>query len=101
MKKTFQALFATVLILGGLALSTSFTEDEGSSGRVKVYIVNNCSEDVEFRVESPGSATRYTAYDNSEKPMTFMEGTKIFNSGGDLVHEVSSSSSNEKIVVCD
>ncbi len=100
MKRIMQSLFVAAFLLGGLAFTTSFTSNEGEGGRIKVYIVNNCSEDVEFRVESPGSATSYTAYDNAKKPMTFMEGTKIFSSDGDLVHTVTSSSEGENVIVC-
>jgi len=100
MKRIMQSLFVTAFLLGGIALTSSFTSNEGEGGRIKVYIVNDCSEDVDFRVESPGSATSYTAYDNSKKPMTFMEGTKIYNSNGEMVHEVTSSSEGTKVVVC-
>lgn len=101
MKKIMQSLFVSAFLLGGITLMSSFTSDDGEGGRIKVYIVNECSSDVEFRVESPGSATSYTAYDDSSKPMTFMEGTKIYNSDGELVHKVTSSSEGTKVVVCE
>ncbi len=103
MKKIMKSLFVTAFLIGGVSLMSSFApnEGEGEGGRIKVYIVNDCSEDVEFRVESPGSATSYTAYDNSSKPMTFMEGTKIYNSDKELVHKISTSSEGTKVVVCE
>ena len=100
MKKILRSLFVVTLLSGGVTLMSSFSSNDGEGGRIKVYIVNNCSEDIEFRVESPGSATSYTAYDNSSKPMTFMEGTKIYNSDKEMVHKVSSSSEGKKVVVC-
>lgn len=101
MKKIMQTLFVASFVLIGVVLTSSFISDEGEGGRIKVYIVNDCTEDVDFRVESPGSASNYTAYDNSTKPMTFMAGTKIYNSNGDMVHEVTTASEGTKVVVCD
>ncbi|PWL27047.1 MAG: hypothetical protein DCO96_11955 [Fluviicola sp. XM-24bin1] len=102
MKKLMRSLFAVAFLLGGLTLTSSFTstDNDGESGRIKLYIVNKCSQDVDFRVESPGSATKYTAYDNSKKPMTFMEGTKIYNSDGEMVHKVTPSSEGDEVLVC-
>ena len=100
MRKTIQvmALFA-LLLTSSMAFMSFNSSDDG--GRIKVYIVNKCSSDVDYRVESPGSATSYTAYDGSKSPKTFMEGTKIYNSDGKLVHTVSSSSEGDEVVVCD
>jgi len=44
---------------------SSYTSSNDEGGRIKIYIVNDCGEDVDFRVVSPGSATSYAAYDNS------------------------------------
>lgn len=90
-------LIASTLVLGSAIMIMS----AAYSGRIKVYIVNKCSSDVKYRVESPGSATSYTAYDGSKSPQTFLEGTKIYNSEGKMVHEVSSSSEGKEVVVCD
>ena len=79
----------------------SFTSNDGEGGRIKVYIVNDCSSDVKYKVASPGSSTHYTAYDGSKSPKTFMEGTKIYNSDGEMVHEVTSSSEGKEVVVCE
>ena len=100
MRKTIQvmALFA-LLFTSSMAFMSFSSSDDG--GRIKVYIVNKCSSDVDYRVESPGSATSYTAYDGSKSPKTFMEGTKIYNSDGKLVHTVSSSSEGDEVIVCD
>lgn len=99
MKRIVQLSVFLALFLITAASLQSFAGDDG--GRIKVYIVNKCSSDVEFKVASPGSSTHYTAYDNSKKPMTFVEGTKIYNSDGKMVHEVSSSSEGDEVVVCD
>lgn len=101
MKKLLRSISYFFLSLIGIILITSFSPVEDDGGRIKVYIVNNCSSDVNFRVISPGSATSYTAYDNSKKPMSFMEGTKIYASNGDLVEEITSSSDGKDVVVCD
>lgn len=90
-------LIGSTLVAGAAVLMMS----AAFSGRIKVYIVNKCSSDVKYRVESPGSATSYTAYDHSKSPQTFLEGTKIYNSDGKMVHEVSSSSEGKEVVVCD
>ena len=101
MKKT-----AKVLALFAVLFTMSFTfmsmaDNEGESGRIKVYIVNKCSSDVKFKVASPGSSTHYSIDDDSKKPMTFVVGTKIYSSDGDMVHEVTGDSENEEVVVCD
>lgn len=83
------------------ALQSFTSKDDGGSGRIKVYIVNDCSSDVKYKVASPGSSTHYTAYDGSKTPKTFMEGTKIYNSDGKMVHEVTSSSEGKEVVVCE
>lgn len=101
MKKIMQSMMIVAFMIGAVTLFSSWTTDNGVDGRIKVYIVNKCSSDVDFRVESPGSATKYTAYDDSKKPMTFLEGTKIYNSSGDMVHEVTSSSEGKNVVVCE
>lgn len=90
-------LIGTGMVLGAAFLMMSAVY----GGRIKVYIVNKCSSDVKYRVESPGSATSYTAYDKSKSPQTFMEGTKIYNSDGKMVHEVTSSSEGKEVIVCD
>lgn len=91
---------ASFLLLSGLAF-TSMTSNDSEGGRIKVYIVNNCSSDVKYKVASPGSSTHYTAGDGTKNPKTFMEGTKIYNSDGEMVHEVTSSSEGDEVVVCD
>ncbi|MDX2361259.1 MAG: hypothetical protein QNK23_10660 [Crocinitomicaceae bacterium] len=102
MKKTFQALTLVAFLIATSMSFMSFTASEGDDGgRIKVYIVNKCSDDVDYRVESPGSATSYTAYDGTKSPKTFMEGTKIYNSDGKLVHTVTSSSEGDEVIVCD
>ena len=100
MKKTFQFLMLFAF-LATTSLSFMSFSSANDDGRIKVYIVNKCSSDVNYRVESPGSATSYTAYDGSKTPNTFMEGTKIYNSDGKLVHTVSSSSEGKDVIVCD
>jgi hypothetical protein len=77
--------------------------DAGDNGgpRIKVYIVNECDTDAKYKVASPGSSTHYTADDNSKKPMTFQEGTKIYNTDGKVVMEVSSESEGKEVVVCE
>lgn len=104
MKKAFKILsLAAILFSVGFAFMSMTTgEGEGEGGpRIKVYIVNKCSLDAKYKVASPGSSTHYTADDDSKKPMTFQEGTKIYNSDGDMVHEISSSSEGKDVVVCD
>lgn len=101
MKKLMNGVLAfSFLMVSGLAL-TSMTTTDGEGGRIKVYIVNDCSSDVDYKVASPGSSTHYTAYDGSKSPKSFMEGTKIYNSDGDMVHEVTSSSEGKEVVVCE
>lgn len=101
MKKLINGVLAfSFFMVSGLAL-TSMTTNDGEGGRIKVYIVNDCSSDVKYKVASPGSSTSYTAADGSKSPKSFMEGTKIYNSDGDMVHEVKSSSEGEEVVVCD
>lgn len=97
-KKSFGALAIAVLAFG--TMSMSFV-DEGIGGRIKVYLQNKCSSDVKVKVASPGSSTHYTVEDGYKKPYSFMEGTKIYDHNGDLVHTVSSSSEGKVIVVCD
>jgi len=97
-------ILQSVMVIGLMVMTVTVLSSFGGEGektRIKVYIVNNCSQDVDFRVESPGSATKYTAYDDSKKPMTFLAGTKIYNSSGKVVHEISSSSEGKEIVVCE
>lgn len=101
MKKAFKVLsLVAVLFSVGFAFM-SMTNDDGESGRIKVYIVNKCSSDVDYKVASPGSSTHYTAADGTKNPKTFVEGTKIYNSDGDMVHEVSSDSEGKEVIVCD
>jgi hypothetical protein len=91
---------AAVLALGLGTMSMSLVDGE-AGGRIKVYLQNKCSSDAKFKVASPGSSTHYTVDDGSKKPMTFMEGTKIYDTDGNLVHTVSSSSEGKTVVVCD
>ena len=84
-----------------MSMSNGNEEGEGEGGRIKVYIVNDCSSDVKYKVASPGSSTHYTAADGTKTPKTFVEGTKIYNSDGDMVMEVSSDSEGKSVVVCD
>jgi len=101
MKNTIKLLAVfSFFLVSGLALM-SMTTNDGEGGRIKVYIVNKCSSDVDYKVASPGSSTHYTAADDTKVPKTFMEGTKIYNSDGKMVHEVSSSSEGKEVVVCD
>ncbi|MEX2485713.1 MAG: hypothetical protein WED10_14165 [Brumimicrobium sp.] len=101
MKKLMNGVLAfSFLMVSGLAL-TSMAFNDGEGGRIKVYIVNDCSSDVKYKVASPGSSTHYTADDGTKSPKSFLEGTKIYNSDGKMVHEVSSSSEGEEVVVCD
>ncbi len=101
MKKRLLSLTVIAMALCGTFLTTSMNYADGEGGRIKVYIVNKCSSDVDFKVASPGSSTHYTAYDGSKKPMTFVEGTKIYNSDDQLVLEVIASSEGKEVVVCD
>lgn len=94
-------LFIPLSFVLAFALQSFTNDGGGEGGRIKVYIVNKCSSDVKYKVASPGSSTHYTAYDGSKSPKTFMEGTKIYNSDGDMVHEVTSSSEGDEVVVCD
>lgn len=101
MKKAFKVLsLIAVLFSVGFAF-ISMTNGEGESGRIKVYIVSKCSSDLKYKVASPKSSTSYTADDGTKNPMTFMEGTKIYNSDGDMVHEITSSSEGKEVIVCD
>lgn len=101
MKKVIKitAIFS-FLLFSGFAMM-SMMSNEGYSSRIKVYIVNKCSSDVKYKVASPGSSTSYTADDGSKKPQSFLVGTKIYNSDGKLVHEVTSSSEGKEVIVCD
>ena len=99
MKKTIKTIVGLGFVLG--LCFTFMSMADGDGGRIKVYLQNKCSSDVDIKVASPGSSTHYTVADGSKKPMTFVEGTKIYDSNGDLAHEVSSSSENKVIVVCD
>jgi len=100
MKKSITLLLALGFLISGSTLM-SFTGGEDDGGRIKVYIVNKCSSDVKYKVASPGSTTHYTADDGTKNPKTFMEGTKIYNSDGKMVHEVKSGSEGDEVVVCD
>lgn len=99
MKKALKSLIGLGFILGVCFTFMSMADGEG--GRIKVYLENKCSSDVDIKVSAPGSSTKYTVADGSKKPMTFVEGTKIYDSNGNLAHEVTSSSENKVIVVCD
>jgi hypothetical protein len=101
MSKTIKllALFSFLAVSGLALMSMSNVDTEG--GRIKVYIVNDCSSDVKYKVASPGSSTHYIAYDGSKTAKTFMEGTKIYNSDGKMVHEVTTSSEGDEVVVCE
>lgn len=94
-------LVISAMFVLAFALQSFTSNDDGEAGRIKVYLVNKCSSDAKFKVASPGSSTHYTVDDNSKKPMTFMEGTKIYDVDGNMVHEVSSSSEGDEVVVCD
>ena len=98
-KKMFRNLTVFALAAGACFTFMNMTPDAG--GRIKVYLQNKCSSDVSIRVESPGSATNYTVEDGTSKPDTFLEGTKIYDNDGKLVHTVSSSSEGTTIIVCD
>lgn len=89
---------AAALAFGTMSLTST---DGETGGRIKVYLQNKCSSDVKVKVASPGSSTHYTVEDGYKKPFTFMEGTKIYDHNGKVVHEVSSSSEGKVIVVCD
>ncbi len=92
-------LFVGAIVASAFVLQSFDTNGEG--GRIKVYLQNKCSSDAKFKVASPGSSTHYTVDDGSKKPMTFMEGTKIYDVDGNMVHEVTSSSEGKTVVVCD
>jgi len=100
MKKLIRLFTVIAIFLCGSFLSMSFQSNDGDGGRIKVYIINKCNSDVKYKVASPGSSTHYTAYDGSKNPMTFVEGTKIYNSDGDMIHEVTASSEGKEVVVC-
>lgn len=100
MKLKAGKLLGIIFVTGVAAVIVSFTIAP-ESGRIKVYLQNKCSSDVKVKVESPGSSTYYTVDDGTSKPMTFMEGTKIYDSEGHLAHEVTSSSEGKTVVVCD
>jgi len=99
MNKTLKSILGTGFVLAAGLTIMSMTDTAG--GRIKVYLQNKCSSDVSIRIESPGSATTYTVEDGVSKGDTFLEGTKIFNSKGSLVHTVGTSSEGKTIVVCD
>ncbi len=99
MKKSLKLFAGAVFVLG--LCFTFMSMADGESGRIKVYLQNKCSSDVKVKVASPGSSTYYTVEDGSKKPMTFVEGTKIYDSEGNMVHEVTSSSEGTTVVVCD
>ena len=98
LKMTLSVAGAAALVFGTMSLTSV---DGESGGRIKVYLQNKCSSDVKVKVASPGSSTHYTVEDGYKKPFTFMEGTKIYDHNGKVVHEVSSSSEGKVIVVCD
>ena len=99
MKKSIKALIGLGFVLGVCFTFMSMADGEG--GRIKVYLQNKCSSDVKIKVASPGSSTHYTVEDGAKKPMTFMEGTKIYDSNGNLAMEVSASNEGDVVVVCD
>ncbi len=99
MKKMMKSL--TVFALAAGTCFTFMNMTPNSGGRYKVYLQNKCSSDVSIRVESPGSATNMTIDDGTSKPDTFLEGTKIYDNDGKLVHTVSSKSEGMTIIVCD
>ena len=102
MKKTIKVIaLVAVLFSAGFAFMSMANADDGEGGRIKVYIVNECDSDAKYKVASPGSSTHYTADDNSKKPMTFQEGTKIYNTSGKIVMEVSADNEGDEVVVCD
>ena len=84
-----------------LLTSSSGSGEDGHKNRVKVFIINNCTENAAFRVVSPGSTIDYTAYDTCKKPMSFLVGTKIYNAEGDLVLQVTAACESKDVVVCD
>ena len=98
--KLLLTILIGVLVFSNASSALPQQSNSISFGRVKVFIVNNCSSEVSFRVKSPGKEMTYTAYD-SKKPMSFTIGTEIYNSKDQLVHTVSTSSENEEVLVCD
>jgi hypothetical protein len=103
MKKTIKVLsLVALLFTAGFAFMSMADAGDGEGGpRIKVYIVNECSSDVDYKVASPGSSTHYTAPDGSKTAKTFQEGTKIYNSDGKMVMEVTSESEGDEVVVCE
>lgn len=97
-KKSFGALAVAAVAMGTMSMSLV---DGEAGGRIKVYLQNKCSSDVKVKVASPGSSTHYTVEDGYKKPFSFMEGTKIYDHKGNVVHTISSSSEGKVIVVCD
>lgn len=97
-KNSFSVLAVAAVTF--VTMSMSLVDGE-TGGRIKVYLQNKCSSDVKVKVASPGSSTHYTVEDGYKKPFSFMEGTKIYDSSGNIVHTVSSSSEGKVIVVCD
>ncbi|MEZ4937945.1 MAG: hypothetical protein R2799_10185 [Crocinitomicaceae bacterium] len=97
-KKSFGSLAIVLVALGTMSMTMI---DGVGSGRIKVYLQNKCSSDVKVKVESPGSSTHYTVEDGYKKPFSFMEGTKIYDHNGKLVHTISSSSEGKVVVVCE
>lgn len=97
-KNSFGALTFAAVAFGSMSISVIHGE---TGGRIKIYLQNKCSSDVKVKVASPGSSTSYTVEDGYKKPFTFMEGTKIYDHKGNVVHTVSSSSEGKVIVVCD
>ena len=91
---------AAIGIVAVVCLSTmSITYGEG--GRIKVYLQSKCSSDVKIKIEYPGGTMEYPVDRNSNKPDTFTEGTKIFDSKGREAHVVTTSSEGKTIVVCE
>jgi hypothetical protein len=102
MKKTIKVLsLVALLFTAGFAFMSMADSGDGEGGRIKVYIVNECSSDVDYKVASPGSSTHYTAADGTKTAKTFQEGTKIYNSDGKMVMEVTAENEGDEVVVCE
>lgn len=106
MKKTIFISIIAILLTGSLAYSTMAadkqTENESTYSRVKIYLKNDCSSDVEVYVKSPGSSSKYTVRAGYKTAFEFLDGTKVYDEDGrNLIVEVTSSCSNKTYYVCD
>ena len=92
---------SNILILS-LILIVSFSFlSQPASGRIKVYLENQCDADAKVNVAVTGSSTHYTVGDKEKKPFLFAEGTQVYDVEGNLVIEITADDQGKTFVICE